>query len=114
MIRVSVLELTASQRSAIDEVIAAAFAQNAVDASDVKTDVRILVDYNETEANEFQALFDNIKYSFNTIFNAADSFVCIGATLLVLALILEMKEEIEKEKLAKEAAERAAHEESEE
>ena len=52
--------------------------------------------------------------SFNTIFNAADSFVCIGATLLVLALILEMKEEIEKEKLAKEAAERAAHEESEE
>ena len=66
--RVSVLELTASQRNAIDEVIAAAFAQNAVDASDVKTDVRILVDYNETEANEFQALFDNIKYSFNTIF----------------------------------------------
>ena len=52
--------------------------------------------------------------SFNTIFNAADSFVCIGAALLVLALIIEMKEEIKQEKLAKEASERAAQEESEE
>ena len=65
---VSELELTANQKKTIDEVIAAAFAQNVVDESDVKTDIRILVDYNETEANEFQALFDNIKYSFNTIF----------------------------------------------
>lgn len=34
----------------------------------------------------------------NTIFNGADTFVCIGAALLVLGLILEMKEEIKLEK----------------
>lgn len=36
------------------------------------------------------------------VFNGADSFVCIGAGLLVLALILEMKEEMKKEKAKKE------------
>lgn len=48
------------------------------------------------------------------VFNGADSFVCIGAGLLILALILEMKEEAKKEKLAKEAAANAANEDSEE
>ena len=38
------------------------------------------------------------------VFNAADSFVCVGAGLLVLALILEMKAEMQKEKLKKAAA----------
>ena len=52
--------------------------------------------------------------SINTVFNAADSFVCIGAALLVFALILEMKEEIKKEKLSKEAAINAHGEEGEE
>jgi signal peptidase II len=39
------------------------------------------------------------------VFNGADSFVCVGAGLLILALILEMKKEmrLEKEKLAKES-----------
>ena len=45
------------------------------------------------------------------VFNGADSFVCVGAGLLVLGLILEMKEELKKEKLAKAAASEA-HEES--
>lgn len=40
--------------------------------------------------------------SINTVFNGADSFVCIGAGLLVLALILEMKEEAKKAKAVKE------------
>ena len=35
------------------------------------------------------------------VFNGADSFVCVGAGLLVLALILEMKKEVANEKLAK-------------
>lgn len=35
------------------------------------------------------------------VFNGADSFVCVGAGLLVLALILEMKEEARKEKANK-------------
>ena len=37
------------------------------------------------------------------VFNGADTFVCVGAGLLVLALILEMKEEMKKGK-AKKAA----------
>lgn len=38
------------------------------------------------------------------VFNGADSFVCVGAGLLVLALILEMKDEMKKEALAKKAS----------
>jgi lipoprotein signal peptidase len=57
-------------------------------------------------------MFDFLR--INTVFNGADSFVCIGAALLVLALILEMKEEIKKEKLAKEASAEAHSEEGEE
>ena len=41
---------------------------------------------------------------FPAIFNGADSFVCVGAGLLVLAMILEMKEEMRKEELKKAAA----------
>ena len=37
------------------------------------------------------------------VFNGADSFVCVGAGLLVLALIIEMKNEMKKEKEAKAA-----------
>lgn len=46
--------------------------------------------------------FDMFDFlGINTVFNGADSFVCVGAALLVLALILEMKEEIKKERLKK-------------
>ena len=38
------------------------------------------------------------------VFNGADSFVCVGAGLLVLGLILEMKEEMKKEALKKAGA----------
>ena len=38
--------------------------------------------------------------SINTVFNVADSFVCIGAVLLVVALVLEMVNEMKKKKLA--------------
>ena len=65
---VSGLKLTASQKRAIEHIIAEAFTQNIVDTSEVQTDVKVLVDFNDNEANEFQALYDNIKYSFNTIF----------------------------------------------
>ena len=48
-------------------------------------------------------LFNEIKMfaSINTVFNVADSFVCIGAAVLVLGLVLEMIAEVKKEKLAK-------------
>ena len=39
------------------------------------------------------------------VFNGADTFVCVGAGLLVLGMILEMKEEMKKEKLAGTSAE---------
>ena len=65
---VSELKLTAPQKKAIEHIIAEAFTQNIVDTSEVQTDVKVLVDFNDNEANEFQALYDNIKYSFNTIF----------------------------------------------
>ena len=39
------------------------------------------------------------------VFNGADTFVCVGAGLLVLGMILEMKEEMKKEKLAGAGAE---------
>ena len=54
--------------------------------------------------------FDIIDFA---VFNGADSFVCVGAGLLVLALILEMKEEMKKEKLAKEEAAHAISEDEE-
>ncbi len=38
------------------------------------------------------------------VFNGADSFVCVGAGLMILSLILEMKEELRREKAAKQAA----------
>ena len=49
----------------------------------------------------------------NTIFNGADSFVCIGAGLLILALILEMKEEIKREKSKKEMTANVENEDKE-
>ena len=42
--------------------------------------------------------------SINTVFNVADILVCVGACLLVLALILEMSEELKREKLKKSAS----------
>lgn len=63
------LKLSVPQKKIFESVIAEAFAKNIVDVNEAGTlDVRVLVDYNDNEANEFQALFDNIRYSFNTIF----------------------------------------------
>ena len=41
---------------------------------------------------------------WDAIFNGADSFVCVGAGLLILALVIDLKKEYELEK-AKKAAE---------
>lgn len=63
------LKLSAPQKRIFESVIAEAFAKNIVDVNKAGIlDVKVLVDYNDNEANEFQALFDNIRYSFNTIF----------------------------------------------
>lgn len=63
------LKLSARQKKIFDDVIAETFARNIVDVNEVGIlDVKVLVDYNDNESNEIQALFDNIRYSFNTIF----------------------------------------------
>lgn len=66
---VSELKLTAPQKRAIERIIANAFASNVADTSvEDAADIKVLVDFNDSELNEFQALFDNIRYSFSTIF----------------------------------------------
>ena len=41
---------------------------------------------------------------WDAIFNGADSFVCVGASLLILALVIDLKKEYELEKAKKAAA----------
>ena len=66
---VATLKFSTSQKLAIEHIIAEIFAKNILDISDAATgDVKILVDYTDNETNEFQALFDNIRYSFSAIF----------------------------------------------
>jgi len=45
------------------------------------------------------------------IFNVADSFVCVGAGILIVYLIIDMVKEIRMEKAAKAAASESAHDE---
>ena len=47
------------------------------------------------------------------VFNVADSFVCIGAGLMILYLLIEMRKELKAEKAAKLAAEGVASEATE-
>lgn len=66
---VSELKLTAPQKQTIERIIADAFANNVAKTSEEDSaDIKVLVDFNDSEANEFQALYDNIRYSFNTVF----------------------------------------------
>lgn len=65
---VATLKISTSQKQVIEHIIAEVFAKNILDISDATVDdVKILVDYTNNEANEFQALFDNIRYSFSAI-----------------------------------------------
>lgn len=66
---VSELKLSALQKQAVEKVIADVFANNIVETSEEgAVAIKVLVDFNDNESNEFQALFDNIRYSFNTLF----------------------------------------------
>lgn len=67
--RVSKLELTVQQKQVVKNIIADIFANNVVETAEQEiANVKVLVDFNDNESNEFQALFDNIRYSFSTIF----------------------------------------------
>ena len=50
---------------------------------------------------------------WNAIFNGADSFVCVGAGLLILALIIDIVKEYKAEQAKKAAAEATTETEAE-
>ena len=63
------LNLSNSQTQLLEQIISNAFSKNIVDSHDIETDsVKVLVDYTDSESNELQALYDNIKYSYNSVF----------------------------------------------
>ena len=65
----SELKLTSPQKKELENIIAKVFDQNIIDTSESYNDnIKILVDYNDNETNQLQALYDNLRYSFNTIF----------------------------------------------
>ena len=65
---VSKLKLSTPQKQVLEQIISEAFAKNIIDTDDVQADIKILVGFDDNEAREFQALFDNIRYSFSTVF----------------------------------------------
>ena len=63
------LQLSDSQRLALEHVISEAFELNVADANhNHPSDIKILLDYTDNETNELHALYDNIRYSFSTVF----------------------------------------------
>jgi len=81
---VATLKFSTSQKQAIEHIIAEVFAKNILDISDATIDgVKILVDYTDNEANEFQALFDNVRYSFSGIFKQLVKDIKNNALFLV-------------------------------
>ena len=64
-----------------------------------------------TNGKKGATIYTSRKQTFNfAVFNGADSFVCVGAGLLMLALILEIIAESKAEKAKLEAAQiSAAH-----
>ena len=63
------LKLSETQQKTIEKSIINIFNKNVWETgSNNLIDVKVLLDYNDNETNELQALFDNIRYSFNTIF----------------------------------------------
>ena len=63
------LRLSDSQRKMLERVISDAFTSNVVESQgDLPVNFKVLLDYTDNELNEFQALYDNIRYSYSTIF----------------------------------------------
>ena len=63
------LRLSDSQRKMLERIISDAFTSNVVEShGDLPINFKVLLDYTDNEVNEFQALYDNIRYSYSTIF----------------------------------------------
>lgn len=59
---------TQKNSNIIEKIISDVFAENINRNTESAVDGKILFDYSESEKNEFQALFDNIRYSFSQTF----------------------------------------------
>lgn len=66
--RLNKIELNNSQKEMLSNIISSSFTNNHDTTSGINKDVKVLVEYSKTETNEFQALFDNIRYSFSQSF----------------------------------------------
>ena len=66
----NVLHLTAQQKVILDSLIEESFSRSLSEYSPEKknSNVKVLLDFSDSESNEFIALFDNIKYSFSVNF----------------------------------------------
>lgn len=61
--------MSETQRKTIEKLIANVFSQNIIQTDYAQSaNIKVLLDYNDNEINELQALFDHIRYSFNTMF----------------------------------------------
>lgn len=59
---------TQKNSNIIEKIISDVFAENINKNTESAVDGKILFDYSESEKNEFQTLFDNIRYSFSQTF----------------------------------------------
>ncbi len=66
--RIGSVELSESQKSLLGDIVSSSFASNSQISTSPNKDVKVLVEYSKTERNEFQALYDNIRYSFSQSF----------------------------------------------
>lgn len=66
--RLNNTELSDSQKVMLSNIISSSFTNNHEAALDINKDVKVLVEYSKTEINEFQALYDNIRYTFSQSF----------------------------------------------
>lgn len=67
--KIANLELPSAQIKTIHQLIETTFAQNIIKHNtNQESNTKVLVNYNDNETNELQALFDNVRYSFNTVF----------------------------------------------
>lgn len=62
------IDLTYNQKQQLFSLIETSFDRNTIAEAETFTKSKIIVEYSRTEQNEFQALYDNIRYSFNQIF----------------------------------------------
>ena len=63
------LNLSSSQTQLVEQIISNAFSKRIIDSHDIEINsVKVLLDYTDSESNELQTLYDNIRYSYNSVF----------------------------------------------